>query len=120
NYLAALVGHPIFLGMEMTTRWLQSFSTTEASFEVVTPGTLTTVQDWPGRVGSWMVGIPPSGPMDELSFRLANRLVGNPDTAAGLEITLTGPTLKFRADAVVAVVGAGFPVFVDGEPRPLG
>ena len=41
--------------------------------EVVDPGLFTTVQDWPGRVGYWHVGVPPSGPMDDLSFRIGNR-----------------------------------------------
>lgn len=47
------------------------------SIEVVAPGTLTSVQDYPGRVGYWEVGVPPSGPMDPLAFRLGNRLLGN-------------------------------------------
>lgn len=45
--------------------------------EVVSGGTLTTVQDWPGRTGHWQVGVPPCGPMDDLSFRLGNRALGN-------------------------------------------
>ena len=48
------------------------------------------VQDWPGRTKLWNVGVPPSGPLDAVSFRLANALVGNSPTAAGLEITLSG------------------------------
>ena len=51
------------------------------AIEVLDGGTQTTVQDHPGRLGYWHVGVPPSGPMDALSFRLANRLVGNPATA---------------------------------------
>ena len=47
-------------------------------------------QDYPGRTGLWHVGVPPSGPMDSLAFRLANALVGNPEDAAGLEVTLSG------------------------------
>jgi len=74
--------------------------------EILKPGLLTTVQDYPGRVGYWDVGIPPSGPMDSLSFRIANRLVGNSDTEAGLEISITGPTLKFNQDAVIALTGS--------------
>jgi Allophanate hydrolase subunit 2 len=57
------------------------------AIEVVRPGMLTTVQDWPGRTGFWHVGVPPSGPMDDLSFRLGNRVLGNPEGAAGLECT---------------------------------
>ena len=50
----------------------------------------------PGRLGYWHVGVPPSGPMDALAFRLANRMVGNRSRAAALEIAVTGPTLRFR------------------------
>ena len=48
------------------------------------------MQDYPGRIKLWHVGVPPSGPMDALAFRLANALVGNEESAAGLEITLSG------------------------------
>ena len=56
---------------------------------------LTTVQDWPGRIGYWEVGVPPSGPMDDRSFRIGNRVLGNHAGAAGLEVTLNGPGLRF-------------------------
>jgi urea carboxylase len=84
--------------------------------EVQTAGTLTTVQDWPGRRGHWQVGVPPSGPMDDLSFRLGNRALGNPDGAPGLECTLRGPTLRFSHPTTVCVTGAPVPVTVDGAP----
>ena len=70
------------------------------------PGMLTTVQDWPGRIGYWQVGVPPSGPMDDLSFRLGNRVLGNPEGAAGLECTRGGPALRFPTAARVCVTGA--------------
>ena len=60
---------------------------------MVDGGPLTTVQDVPGRVGYWHVGVPPSGPMDDLSHRLVNRVVGNDEGAAALEMTTAGPTL---------------------------
>ncbi|MGW4325325.1 5-oxoprolinase/urea amidolyase family protein [Nocardia sp. NPDC004573] len=82
--------------------------------EVVRPGMLTTVQDWPGRVGYWHVGVPPSGPMDDLSFRLGNRALGNEEGAAGLECTLGGPALRFTAATWVCVTGAPAEVTVDG------
>ncbi|MGX1487981.1 urea carboxylase [Streptomyces tendae] len=63
--------------------------------EVVAAGTLTTVQDWPGRTGYWQVGVPPGGPMDDLSFRLGNTALGNDEGAPGLECTLQGPSLRF-------------------------
>ena len=56
------------------------------AFRVIEPGLQTSVQDYPGRVGYWRVGIPPSGPMDSLAFRLANALVGNGSGAAGIEL----------------------------------
>ncbi|WP_280228829.1 5-oxoprolinase/urea amidolyase family protein [Nocardia cyriacigeorgica] len=82
--------------------------------EVVRPGAMTTVQDWPGRIGFWHVGVPPSGPMDDVSFRLGNRVLGNPEGAAGLECTLTGPALRFSAATWVCVTGAPAQVTVDG------
>ena len=82
--------------------------------EVLAPGTSTTIQDYPGRPGLWAVGVPPSGPMDALSFRLGNRLLGNGEGAAGLEITLRGPTLRFRDTVVVCLTGADLAATVDG------
>ena len=69
-------------------------------------GPLTTVQDL-GRAGYLRVGIPGSGPMDEEAFVLGNRLVGNPDGAAGLECTLIGPRLEFADDAVTRILIGG-------------
>ncbi|KIQ19824.1 5-oxoprolinase/urea amidolyase family protein, partial [Rhodococcus sp. MEB064] len=75
---------------------------------------LTTIQDWPGRVGYWKVGVPPSGPMDDLSLRLANIAVGNPEGAPALETTMSGPALRFDDETVVCVTGADAPVTVNG------
>jgi urea carboxylase len=87
-----------------------------ATIEVLAPGMMTTVQDWPGRVGLWRVGVPPSGPMDDLSFRLGNWALGNEEGTAGLECTLIGPKLGFPAGATVMVTGAEASPTVDGEP----
>jgi urea carboxylase len=84
--------------------------------EVVAGGTLTTVQDWPGRTGYWQVGVPPCGPMDDRSFRLGNRALGNHEGAPGLECTLQGPSLRFTHATTVCVTGAPAPVTVDGTP----
>ncbi|WP_317447414.1 urea carboxylase [Streptomyces collinus] len=86
--------------------------------EVVAPGTLTTVQDWPGRTGHWQVGVPPCGPMDDLSFRLGNTALGNAEGAPGLECTLQGPSLRFSHPTTVCVTGAPAPVTVDGTAVP--
>lgn len=88
------------------------------AIEVIRPGMATTVQDWPGRIGYWQVGVPPSGPMDDVSFRLANIAVGNPEGTAGLEATMGGPALRFDTDTWICVAGAPAPVTVDGVRAP--
>ena len=80
----------------------------DVAITVVKPGLFTTIQDL-GRPGHRAAGVPLSGAADPVSLRLANRLVGNPATAAALEITLLGPDLRFEQDAVVALAGAVFP-----------
>jgi len=106
------------LAGEVTTSTLAATEYCPAQIAVLTPGTQTTVQDWPGRLGFWHVGVPPSGPMDDLSFRLANRAVGNPEGAAGLEMVVSGPTLRFDADAVICLSGAALPATLDGVAVP--
>jgi biotin-dependent carboxylase-like uncharacterized protein len=83
--------------------------------EVLRAGPLTTVQDL-GRPGLAHMGVPRSGALDEPALRLANRLVGNPPGAAGLEITLTGCLLRPRTRTVIAVTGARADVRVAGAP----
>jgi antagonist of KipI len=82
---------------------------------VLRPGMLTTVQDL-GRWGHQDCGVPVAGPMDHYSHRAANRLAGNPDHAAALEITLLGPELQADDDVQCAVAGASFVLTVDGRP----
>jgi KipI family sensor histidine kinase inhibitor len=81
--------------------------------EVVRPGPLATVQDL-GRPGFGHLGVPRAGAADRTSLRLANRLAGNPDGAAGLELTLGRAVLRFSGPARVAVAGAPAPVTVTG------
>ncbi|MBI4609987.1 MAG: biotin-dependent carboxyltransferase [Candidatus Rokubacteria bacterium] len=87
------------------------------AFTVLEPGLLTTIQDL-GRPGYLRYGIPPSGPVDREAFILANRLVGNPETAAALECTLMGPRLDVDADCLVAVTGAEMPMTVNDRAIP--
>jgi urea carboxylase len=89
-----------------------------ATVTVVDGGAMTTVQDLPGRIGYWHVGVPPSGPMDDLSHRIANHIVGNDEHAAALEVTSRGPVLHFDAPATIALGGAPLPFCVDGAPAP--
>jgi len=116
DYLRLLIAAPVFAAGAMTTRALESFDFAPRSIEVLAGGTQTTLQDYPGRVGYWNVGVPPSGPMDALSFRLVNRAVGNRAAAAALEITVSGPTLKFDAAALICLGGASIAAALDGVP----
>ena len=86
--------------------------------EVLEPGLLTSVQTARGRPGWRHLGVPVGGAADAWSARLANRLVGNPDGAALLEITLAGPTLRFHGAARVAMTGSPFEATVDGVALP--
>ena len=114
EYLRNAMAFPPFVAGQHTTRSLASFVSHSNAIEVQSPGVQTTVQDWPGRLGYWDVGVPPSGPMDSLALRLANRLVGNPEGAAALEITVAGPTLLFRSAHTVALTGAPMELTLDG------
>ncbi|WP_144142182.1 urea carboxylase [Paraburkholderia sp. BCC1884] len=119
DYLRQIIDDTPFASGEPWTRCLESLRYHATTLEVMSGGTQTTVQDYPGRLGYWAVGIPPSGPMDDRALRLGNRLLGNDATAAALEITMSGPTLRFNTDAVVVITGAALPVTLDGEPQPM-
>ncbi|NGO73998.1 biotin-dependent carboxyltransferase family protein, partial [Streptomyces boncukensis] len=86
---------------------------------VVRAGALTTVQDL-GRAGYAHLGVPRSGALDEAAHRLANRLLGNPDSAATLETTVTGCAVRAEGDVTAVVTGAPCPVTVGGRPAPWG
>jgi urea carboxylase len=115
DYLRQIVDDPVFVQGEHYTRYLDRLGYQAPTIDVLAPGTQTTVQDYPGRTGYWDVGIPPSGPMDALAFRLANRLLGNPPHAAALELTLNGPSLKFNRDCTIALTGAAMKAQLNGE-----
>ena len=87
--------------------------------KVIKKGLETSVQDYPGRIGTLNLGFPPSGPMDSWSFRLANILVENQPGAAALECQFMGPTLKFNSDRIIAITGADMSPKIDGAPVPL-
>ncbi|MDZ7884621.1 MAG: urea carboxylase [Mycobacterium sp.] len=117
--LCAAVDHDDVRAARHSTATLAGVTDPRPRITVDRPGMLTTVQDVPGRVGLWQVGVPPSGPMDDLSFRLGNRALGNPEDAAGLECTASGPALRFTHPATVCVTGAECLVTVDGAPAPM-
>ena len=115
DYLRALLDMPDVERGRVLTKSLQQISVESSAVDVLAGGTLTTIQDYPGRGGYWDVGVPPSGPFDSLSFRLGNQLLGNPAHAAGLEITLQGPELRFRARTRIVLTGAPVVARLDGE-----
>ena len=115
EYLRQILADKVFPAGEQTTQYLNSFSYKPNSIDVLDGGVMTTIQDYPGRLGYWAVGVPPSGPMDHLAFRLANKLVANEEGVAGLEITLIGCTLKFNTDAVIAITGAPIEVLLNSQ-----
>ena len=90
----------------------------KSAFLVIEPGLLTTIQD-KGRFGFRSYGMPTSGPLDLLAYHAANALVGNPDNAAALEITVAGPTLLAKSEVVVALCGGQTTVKLNGNPMPM-
>lgn len=119
DYLRQITASEAFQTGSVWTRMLDTFAASASVIEVIQPGTWSSVQDYPGRLGFWDIGVPPSGPMDDVAFRLANRIVGNHETAAGLEFTLQGPVLQFHTDALIALTGADCQATLDGESVPL-
>lgn len=120
GYLRAIVASDLLASGKVATTALRGFPFTPPGIEVLAPGAQSSLQELPGRLGLWHVGVPPSGPMDAASFRNANRLVGNhPDTAA-LELTVTGPTLRFLSGATIALTGAAMAMTLGGTPVPHG
>jgi urea carboxylase len=119
RYLRAVSGSEVFAQGRIVTSTLGGFAWHPRALEVLDGGVQTTVQDWPGRTGHWDVGVPPSGPMDDLHLRLANALVGNAPGVAGLECTVAGPTLKLHSELVIALCGAPMAITLDGKPLPF-
>ncbi len=116
EYVIAIINNREFYEGKIFTRYLDSFLFIPKTVDVLSPGTLTTIQDYPGRLGYWDVGVPPSGPFDSLSFRLGNRLLGNPDGEPGLEITLHGPKLKFNCETYILIAGPEMDITLDAKP----
>lgn len=83
--------------------------------EIITPGLLTTVQDF-GRVGVMKNGFTQNGAMDRYSMTVANRLCGNCDSAPVLEMTVLGVTARFTQDTVICVSGADFGAKINDKP----
>lgn len=119
DYLRQVLDAPNFSSSNLSTRFLDKFQYKPQTVDVLEPGTYTHIQDYPGRIGYWHVGVPPSGPMDHLAFRLANRIVGNVASAAGLECAVTGPTLRFNAETTICLTGAKMQATLNGQQIPF-
>jgi urea carboxylase len=117
QYLSAIVSSPGFRIGDTTTAFLTSdhMKFIPQTIDVIAGGAYTTVQDLPARLGVGH-GVPESGPLDSVSFRLANILVGNHENTEALEITLMGPELLFNIPAVIAVTGGKIACSINGEP----
>ncbi|KAL7930740.1 hypothetical protein V8C35DRAFT_324191 [Trichoderma chlorosporum] len=118
EYLSKIVESEIFTTGNTLTNSLSMFKFESCSLQVLEPGVYTTIQDYPGRV-TVSHGIPPGGPMDDFSARVANILVDNDLGVELLELTLSGPKLLFHEAAVVAVCGAELPIALDGVSQPM-
>jgi urea carboxylase len=116
DYCWEILGLPEFTAGVMTTRTLNNFAYVPRAAAVLDPGAMSSLQSLPGRLGYWEVGIPPSGPMDDRNFALANEILGNPPEAAALELTLAGPSLRFLSDTIIALTGAKMEATLDGAP----
>jgi urea carboxylase len=106
---------PAFVSGQVSTHALADVIHRPETVRVLSGGPATTVQDYPGRLGYWDVGVPPSGPMDALAFRLGNRLLGNAPNMAGLEFAAAGPSLTFNTSCRVCLTGADFGAVLDDE-----
>lgn len=117
-YLSAIIAREDYQAGALYTKMLEGFTAEEHRLEVLDGGVQSTVQDYPGMVGYWTVGVPPCGPMDSYSFRLGNRLLGNAEGAAGIELTLRGGSYRFRTCTSFCLTGADMSATLDGEPVP--
>ncbi|GMM35850.1 bifunctional urea carboxylase/allophanate hydrolase [Saccharomycopsis crataegensis] len=114
DYLRSIASSELFANVKFHTKILDSYEYDAHAIEILAPGAYTTVQDYPGRTGYWRIGVPPSGPMDNYSFRAANRIVGNHEHAPGIEMTLVGPTIKFHHESVISITGGRVNAKIDG------
>lgn len=114
QYLKALLQTETYQNGALFTGMLNDFFPQEHAIEVLDGGVQTTVQDYPGMIGYWFVGVPPCGPMDSYNFRLGNSILGNPEDAPGLELTLRGGSYRFRTTVSFCITGADMKATLDG------
>lgn len=118
-WLRNVARNDAFVRGEVSTKLLGEFTCAPDTVRVIRGGATTTLQDYPGRQHYWAVGVPPSGPMDNLSHRLGNAILGNGPDAVSMEFTAEGPTLLFERAVRACLSGADFGANLDGEPLAL-
>lgn len=118
DFLASIMQNGEFQSGNTLTSFLGGYDYQPRVIDVISAGAYTLVQDLEGRpsVGK---GIPRSGAMDPVALAIANILVGNHRAKEGLEITLSGPELRFVGPAVIALTGASIEATLDGDPFPM-
>lgn len=116
QYLKALLETTNYKEGKLYTGMLQGFLPEEKAIEVLDGGIQSTIQDYPGMIGYWFVGVPPCGPMDNYNFRIGNSILGNEETASGIEMTLRGGSYRFRTTVSFCLTGADMKATLDGEP----
>ena len=119
QYLAALLKTETYRSGALFTGMLKDFMPQEHAIEVLDGGVQTTVQDYPGMIGYWFVGVPPCGPMDDYNFRIGNSILGNDERASGLELTLRGGSYRFRTTVSFCITGADMKATLDGVEIPM-
>lgn len=119
QYLAALLKTETYQTGALFTGMLKDFMPQEHAIEVLDGGVQTTVQDYPGMIGYWFVGVPPCGPMDAYNFRIGNSILGNDESAPGLELTLRGGSYRFRTTVSFCITGADMKATLDRVEIPM-
>mgnify|MGYP000843918786 CR=1 FL=1 len=119
DYLNSFINTQDYKNGDLSTHMLDGFTYKERKIEVLDGGVQTTIQDYPGRLGYWDVGVPPSGAMDNFSFRIGNRILGNDLNAPGIECTLRGGSYKFRDDMTICLTGADMKAKLDNNIIPM-
>lgn len=113
QYLKNLLLTDMYQSGALFTGMLKDFMPQENAIEVLDGGVQTTVQDFPGMIGYWFVGVPPCGPMDSYNFRLGNSILGNSPDASGLEMTMRGGSYRFRTTVSFCITGADMNATLD-------
>lgn len=115
EFLAEILAAEKFVSGNTLTKFLESFEYNLSAIDVISGGAYTLIEDWPGRPTLGR-GFCHSGPMDPFAFRIANALVGNQFGVEALEITLSGPELRFLGPSIVAICGASVEAQLDDKP----